>query len=425
MTIFEQLKAKREERKKILDQAGQLIVNAKDGKMSPEQEQEFDKRHADGDAMLKDINRLEKQWEAERSLGELPSDGRKDGMEDRGDFGGNPEVKKDLESLTFRSWLKGGVANLTAEQRSLYEKRMDQLPPEARALSASTGASGGYTVPTGFYNQLEVALKAYGGIVGTAEEIVTDAGNTLPFPTMNDTGNTGARIAESAAVATNVDPTYGVVNLSAYMYTSKTILVPVQLLDDSAFNVEGFLAEACGIRLARIINTECTTGTGSSQPNGIVTASAAGVTTAGATAITYNEVIGLIHSVDPLYRVNGQFMFHDNILLYLRKLADSSGRPLWIAGGVSEGIQNAVPDTFAGYKYVINQDMASAVTTGLKTILFGALNKYKLRRVKGVQMVRFGERYMDNLQIGVMAFHRADGNLIDAGTNPVKRITQA
>ena len=54
-----------------------------------------------------------------------------------------------------------------------------------------------------------------------------------------------------------------------------------------------------------------------------------------------------------------------------------------------------------------------------KSILFGDFTRYYVRIVLGMQLMRLVERYADALQIGFLAFMRADGNLLDAGTHPI------
>ena len=128
----------------------------------------------------------------------------------------------------------------------------------------------------------------------------------------------------------------------------------------------------------------------------------------------------MIHSVDPAYRQGAAWMFHDNIMLHLRKLLDGIGRPLW-----ADGPNGTLPPTLKGYPYFINQDMQSSVATGTKTVLFGQLSKYKIRQVNNVRFFRLTERYRDNDQDGFGAFIESDGNLLTAGTAPVKHLLQA
>lgn len=153
---------------------------------------------------------------------------------------------------------------------------------------------------------------------------------------------------------------------------------------------------------------------------GIVTAAALGKTAASATAIAADELFDLVHSVDPAYRKGAGFMFHDNVLLTIRKLKDGNGQYLWTAG-----LQAGEADRILGYGYTVNQHMASAVASTAKTVIFGQLSKYKIRDVRGLRLRRLVERYAESDQEGFVAFYRADGNLLDSGVAPVKYLQQA
>jgi len=293
---------------------------------------------------------------------------------------------------------------------------------EARALTVTT-TGGGYTVPEGFVQNLESALLHFGGMREAADILRTSSGNDLPWPTANDTGNSGALLGINTQDATDTDPAFGVVTFGAYKYTSKIVLVPYELLEDSAFDMASYLGRALGERLGRAQNTACTTGTGSSQPNGIVTASTAGKTAASATAITVDELMDLEHSVDIAYRnmPGARWMMNDAVLKYIRQLKDGQSNYLWQAGNVSAG----TPDMLLGKPYIVNNDMASTIEASAKTVLFGDLSKYKIREVNGIRMKRLVERYADYDQEGFVALMRFDADLLDAGTNPVKHLIQA
>lgn len=133
-------------------------------------------------------------------------------------------------------------------------------------------------------------------------------------------------------------------------------------------------------------------------------------------------MIDLEHSLDPSRRNLGGvgYMFHDNVLKALRKLKDGEGRYLWQAG-----TNTGAPDTLNRYPYTINQDMASSIATTAITMLFGQLSKYKIRQVNSIRMYRLTERHRENDQDAFLAFMEGDGNLLNAGDNPVKKLTQA
>ena len=79
----------------------------------------------------------------------------------------------------------------------------------------------------------------------------------------------------------------------------------------------------------------------------------------------------------------------------------------------------AVYDVYRYNKYSINNDMATIAPNAI-TIAFGALDKYLVRRVKDLSILRLVERFADYGQIAFLGFSRYDANLLDAGTHPVK-----
>jgi HK97 family phage major capsid protein len=326
---------------------------------------------------------------------------------------------KDLEKRHVEACAKVGVRPHGQNYDFDLRRDMSKVRAEFRDQSSVSGPAGQYTVPTGFVNNLEMALLAYGGMRQVAEVMRTSSGNNMPWPTTNDTSNEGAIIAENTAVSEQ-DITFGQVVFYAHKYSSKLIQVPVELLEDSAFDLASEIGRILGERLGRITNRHFTVGTGAGQPEGIVPGSTLGVTTASGTAITADELLGLVHSVDPSYRTAAGFMMHDNIMLHIRKLKDGQGQFLW-----SSGLNAGMADRLCGYPITVNQHMQSAVETGTKTVIFGQLSKYKIRDVAGVRLVRLNERYADYDQVGFLAFSRHDGHLLDAGVAPVKHILQA
>ena len=185
-------------------------------------------------------------------------------------------------------------------------------------------------------------------------------------------------------------------------------------MQDTAFDLSGFLTRVFGERFARMVNTHCTAGDGVSKPSGVMTEATLGVTAASATEFTADELMDLEHSVDRAYRRNARFMMSDDALRVVKKLKDGAGRYLWLASPA-----DGEPDTILGHAYTINQDVP-AIAPSAKSILFGDFSKYYIRRIAGARVLRLVERYADYNQIAFVAFQRWDGALIDAGTHPVK-----
>ena len=333
------------------------------------------------------------------------------------------------KELAFASYGTDQIRDLQSRYRSVHPTRRAAAVQDYRAaLSPQIGPQGAYLVPPETLSrELEINLLYYGGVREVAETIVTESGERMSWPTVDDTTNKGRRLGPSAQIGTGgspastgaSDPTFAKVYLDAYKYTSDAVLVPYELLQDSAFQLAKVLGQLLGIRLGRITNTEFTTGTGNSMPKGIVTC-ATSFSAASHTAIAFDDVLGLIHSVDPAYRqMKCGFMMHDQIVLALRKLKNGIGDYIW-----QSNQQVGQPDRLEGYEFTVNQDMSSTIAQGNTTLLFGALEHQKIRRVRDIRMYHLEERYRDYDQDAFLCFLREDSNMLTAGTPPVKALVQ-
>jgi HK97 family phage major capsid protein len=304
------------------------------------------------------------------------------------------DEQEDRYHQAFRSFLKRGNVGLDVEERKVLATGLTN-DPEVRAQAVGTGSAGGYLVPAAFRQEFIVRMKDFGSVQAVAQVIETETGASLPWATMDDTSNVGALLAENTQMAEQ-DVAVGTASLDAYMYTSKLTRASYQVVNDAAFDVETIVRNAHAERIGRITNQHFTTGTGTAQPDGIVTSAVNGKTAAGVAAITGDELIDLVHSVDPAYRNSprAQFMLSDTALALIRKLKDSNGMYLW-----QPSVQAGVASSLFGYPYVINQDMA-VPATGVKSVLFGDFFAgYVIRIVQGIQTITFAERFADYLQV--------------------------
>lgn len=327
--------------------------------------------------------------------------------------------------------------------RELVGRAPKMQDQEVRDLGVGTGSLGGFFVPQGFVYDIEEALKYYGDMLNVAEVMDTATGQPLPYPTDNDTTNTGEIVGEGQQVS-DADVSIGHIVFGAFKFSTKMVKVSIELLQDSAFDLESYLKKKFAIRLGRILNTKFTVGAGTTEPLGIITAIVANDGTPNATpgqaygipliasgsaandgsgntgtnSIGSGDLFNLEHTVDPLYRRGAKYMLHDQTLRFIKTLLDKYGRPLWIPGLAMDA-----PDTINGYEYSINNDMAT-IAASANTVAFGSLDKYLIRRVKELAIVRLSERFADYGQVAFIGFARYDGNLLDAGTHPVSYLQQ-
>ena len=382
------------------------------------------------DTMADEIERVDTEIRRFETLGRIgtpePSELRAGGREASEGERGNEERGEGEYRVAFNSFLRGGHDYLDPEQRELMAQHRNDgsnfgrmTDRERRAFAAATGNVGGFTVPQDFRNQLEIALKAFGGMMEVADVMYTDTGATLPMPTFNYTAVKATIIGEGSGSTLDSSTPFGIANLGAFTYRSPLLPVSWEFLQDSSFG-EGYIIDALSRSLAWAVNEHATVGTGSGQPRGVTLDATAGKVGATGSTVTagYADLVDLEHSVDPSYRRNANWMLHDNSVKVLKKLLDGQNRPIWLPG-YEAGIAGKFPDTILGYQYQINQDMPQ-MAANAKSILFGDFKKYKLRIARDITVLRLAERYADQLQVAFLLFMRADGRLLDAGTNPVK-----
>lgn len=364
------------------------------------------------DALLAEIGTIDAEIGREQRIaqlaGENPEAQHRAAVEAAARQGGSTD-----EGAALRAMLSGGLSNLSAEQRTAMRARVNH--DIQAAMSTTTGGEGGYTVATEFSKSLIQAMKAAYAVRSVASGIQTATGAQMLFPTADSTSEEGEIIGENTQSNTG-ETTFGQASLGVYKYSSRSIALPFELIQDSMFNIEAYITELLRLRLGRIQNRHHTVGTGTSQPRGVVTAAAVG--RAGATGqaatVTYDDLVRLEHSVDPFYRGAGKWMMHDDTLMALRLLKDGQNRPIFVPG-YEQGNPGGAPDRLLGREIVINQHMAP-MAANAKSILFGDFSKYLIRDVMDVTLFRMTDsKYTEKGQVGFLAFCRSGANMVDIG----------
>jgi HK97 family phage major capsid protein len=342
------------------------------------------------------------------------------------------EVMERRALATFATYLLRGDAAIDGEAKKLLKELRKQghsvLDWERRGTNViateTTTTYGGYLVPVTLWTELERRMKSFGGMMQACRMINTDDGGLLNWPTNDDTSATGNWLAEPRSSALTVeDTTFNRVQYNSFTWGTLAKFTIEMFQDERVNLLMEQITDIFSERAGRALNAAFTTGSGSGRPTGLLTSTSAGKTTAGASAITKTELIDLVHSVDPAYRNGGGsvgFMMNDAVLAYIRKLdfGSTNNDPLF-----QPSLQQGVPDRLLGFPVYINQDMASAVTTGLKTVVFGDFSKYIIREVQRPSMYLMQERYMDELHKGLVMWCRYDGKLLQS--NAIKHLLQA
>jgi HK97 family phage major capsid protein len=419
----------------------QTSIPAPGKKWTPEARQKFDGYMSEADGLKSQIDDLEREASAGEADSELRQTRRP--PESQIGYAGTDSAQERGFRTAFRNFLRHGVTpdNFCKGLSDADRAALEQGQQQYRDMGVGNPTAGGYFVPAGFVYEVEVALKYYGNMLGVAKILDTATGQPLPYPTSNDTSVSGEIVGENSIVTTQ-DVTIGHLVFGAYKFSTKMVKVSLELAQDSAFNMEQFLVEKFAVRIGRILNAKFTNGVGTTEPTGIITAIVAnngtpsatptigtpliaagsalntGGSETGANSIGSSDLFNLEHTVDPLYRPRAKYMMHDQTLRAIKTLLDKYGRPLWVPGVASNA-----PDTINGYQYSINNDM-DPIGASKVSVVFGALEKYLIRRVKELAVLRLVERYAEYGQLAFIGFARYDGNLLDAGTKPVNYLVQ-
>jgi HK97 family phage major capsid protein len=304
------------------------------------------------------------------------------------------------------------------------------MPDEARkvkaTMSTSTPSQGGYTVAPLVAADFCDTLKGYGWMRQVASQFTTLNGADLSYPTSDGSGESGEILAQNAAVAL-LDPSFGAAALNTAKFSSKVFTVPIELIQDSMIDIVSMVFSRARDRIGRTMNAKFTTGSGTGEPTGLVTAASVGKTgtTGQTTTIIFTDLVDMIDSVDeshlgmpdksaPASDAGPGWMFSQTMRRVVRSVKDTNNRPIWLPA-YEEGAKALAPAQLLGYPVYINNDMAVPAANA-KSLAFGNLKRYMIRDAADVMLLRFDDSaFALKGQVGFLAVARAGGNLLDTG----------
>lgn len=275
---------------------------------------------------------------------------------------------------------------------------------EFRAMSVGTDTSGGFTVPDEFRRQLIVGLDELNVMRGISS-VFTSTSGTLTIP--SNTTRVSAAWNTEAGAYTESTPVFAEVTWSAHK-ASSLVKVSEELLNDSAFPLEQWLANEFARALAEIEETAFVAGTGSGQPKGVVGGSELGKTATATNAITANELMDTYHALGRGYRARASWLMNDSTKAAIRKLVTGvSGDLTYIW---QPGLSAGEPDKLLGQPVLTSPDV-DAIAATKKVVVFGDFSYYYIVDRQQIGMQRLNELYAANGQVGFRIFKRTDGKV--------------
>lgn len=378
----------REKRAKAWDTAKAFLDSKRgtDGLISAEDNAVYDKMEADVVGLGKEIDRLERQSALDIELARAVNT----------PLTGKPTATG--ETKTGRA---------TDEYKSAFWKAMRSKNHYdlQNSLSVGTDTEGGYLVPDEFERTLVQALEEE-NIFRKLAKIITTSSGDKKIPVVVTKG-TASWVDEEGTIQES-DDSFGQVSIGAYKLATM-IKVSDELLNDSVFNLESYIAKEFARRIGTKEEEAFFIGDGTGKPTGIFNGTGGagvGTTTAGATAITFDEIMDLFFSLRSPYRKNATFVMNDATVKAIRKLKDGNGQYLW-----TPSVTAGTPDTILT-RPVFTSAFVPTIEAGAKSVAFGDFSYYWVADRQGRAFKRLNELYAATGQVGFMATQRVDGKLI-------------
>lgn len=399
MSLEVRVNALLEKRARIWEQAKALLDEAGDNPLSVDQRSTYDRLTVELEALSSEARSLVEAEERNIAAAELRTRAGNIGTP-AGALTGDDDFEAEV-----RSFLMG-------------EKRAIDVVPEKRTLVKGTATAGGNTIKTSFYDRLQEYLILNGALLGAGVTTIdTTSGENLEIPKVT-ARSTASRVLEAAAIPVS-EPTFSKVTLGAYKY-GVLLQISRELVEDTSVDLLGFIARQAGVAVGNGLGTDLLLGTGASMPRGLMIDTTLGVTSATgvAGAPSGDNLIDLYHAVLAPYRQNGTWVMNDSMLASIRKIKDSTGQYLWQPALVAGD-----PDRLLGRPVVTDPNIAAAGLNN-KSIAFGDLSAYYVRRVNGFRFEQSTDYAFNTDLVTYKVVLRADGALIDT-TGAVKHFVGA
>ena len=379
----------REKRAKAWETAKNFLDSRRgeNGLVSAEDNSTYEKMETEVVNLGKEIDRLEKQAAIDLELSKATS---------------APLLEK--PQADERSRETGRASN--EYKNAFWQVMRNKAGLEVKnALQIGSDAEGGYLTPDEFEHTLVEALEEEDIFRGLANTIQTSSGDRK-IPVVATKGD-ASWVDEEGAIPES-DDSFKQVTLSAYKLATM-IKISEELLNDSAFDLESYVAKEFGRRIGTKEEEALFVGDGTGKPTGILDATGGGQlgkTTSGAAAISFDEIMDLFYSLKSPYRKNATFLMNDSTVKAIRKLKDGAGQYIWQPSMVA-----GTPDTILN-RPVLTSAYMPEISAGNKTVAFGDFKYYWIADRQGRSFKRLNELFAVTGQIGFVATQRLDGKLI-------------
>ena len=385
-----QIQELREKRAKAWDAAKAFLDTKRgtDGLLATEDVATYDKMEADVVNLGKEIDRLERQVALDAEL--------------------NKPTADPLTSKPAANGMDAKSGRASDEYKKAFWNIMRAKNPRydvVNALQIGTDSEGGYLAPDEFERTLVTALEEENIFRKLAKVIQTSSGDRK-IPVVTTHGS--ASWLDEEELIPESDEAFGQTSIGAFKLGT-FIKVSDELLNDSVFDLQSYITSEFARRIGHKEEDAFFVGDAAGKPTGIFHTTGGaqiGVTAAGSTALTVDEVIDLFYSLKSPYRRNAVFVMNDATVKAIRKLKDGQGQYLW-----QPAMTANTPDSILN-RPVYTSAYVPTIAAGAKSIAFGDFGYYWIADRQGRSFKRLNELFAITGQVGFMATQRVDGKLI-------------
>lgn len=402
-----------ETRARVWEEGKRLLDDTAGREMSAEERQTWDRINERLNDIDAEVKTLVDREEREREAAQVREINARI-------FGEAPKAAAVSADAELRAFLTGGRGSYEVDIQPVIRERellrQGGGVAEFRALYGDTGNSGSLvptTLARTLYEYMEASIAMFRA---PTTKLTTASGERLEIPRL--TAHTiGTQVIAQGTAIGGTDPGFAKLALDAYKYGS-LVSVANELLQDAAVDLAGFLGRDMGRALGRIIDADLVVGTGTNEPNGIMTAGSARVKTGG-TLLTpsYDVLVNAVYSIADEYRQGGSagWLMADSSAGTIRKLRDGAGGTigavLW-EPSLTNGLVNGTPDRLLGYPVFTDPNVAAAGSNA-RTLAFGDMSAYYVRQVGNPTIEADTSFGFDKDLTTFRAKWRVDGDLID------------
>lgn len=245
---------------------------------------------------------------------------------------------------------------------------------EGKAMNSSVAADGGYLVDPQTSETVSSVLNGAASIRQIANVVEVES---TSYDLLVDHGDVGhGWNTETGSVAEGSTPQIDRISIPLHELSALP-KASQRLLDDAAFDLEGWLAGRIADKFARAEAAAFVSGDGADKPTGFLTHATVdndawtwgtlGTVSSGADGAFSgpDAVVDLVYALGAQYRANASFVMNSKTAGTVRKLKDTEGRFLW-----SDGLAAGEPARLLGYPVLIAEDMPD-IASGATAIAFG------------------------------------------------------